>query len=126
MYDLIFSTRLVNFDVEWGVQEDSKLLCGIYQYGMSAWEAIKMDKNLGLSDKMLFNDERKPQAKHLQSRAEYLLKILKKLQDAKTGKVRKKNTRKAKAISKEIVENDDAGSVDENKKNSKMKNEKVI
>ncbi|XP_077296333.1 chromodomain-helicase-DNA-binding protein 1 [Arctopsyche grandis] len=125
-WQLDFGTRFANFDVEWGIQEDTKLLCGIYQYGMSAWEAIKMDKSLGLSDKILLNDDRKPQAKHLQSRAEYLLKILKKLQDSKTGKVRKKNIRKSKALSKEIIENEDAASVDENRKtNAKAKNDKA-
>lgn len=94
---------------------------------MSAWDAIKMDKSLGLVDKILLNDDRKPQGKHLQSRAEYLLKILKKLQDSKTGKVRKKNTRKVKALSKEIIENDDAASVEDGKKaNNKVKSDKVI
>lgn len=125
-WQLDFRTRLPNFDIEWSVIEDSKLLCGIYQYGMSAWEAIKMDQNLGLGDKILFNDDRKPQGKHLQSRAEYLLKVLKKLQDQKAGKVRKKNTRKPKVISKETIENEDPGSGDENKKAPKVKTEKVL
>lgn len=46
---------------------------------MGSWEAIKMDPSFGISDKILPNDgAKKPQAKHLQARAEYLLKILRK------------------------------------------------
>jgi hypothetical protein len=37
-----------------------------------------MDPSLGISDKILSNEDKKPQAKHLQLRAEYLLRILKK------------------------------------------------
>lgn len=72
-----------NFDVDWGLPEDSALLRGIYQYGLGSWEAIKMDPSLGISDKILANDDKKPQAKHLQTRAEYLLKILRKKMDIK-------------------------------------------
>lgn len=52
---------------------------------MGSWEAIKMDPSLGISDKILPNEEKKPQAKHLQSRAEYLLKVLKKNIDLKNS-----------------------------------------
>ncbi|RZF46881.1 hypothetical protein LSTR_LSTR008262 [Laodelphax striatellus] len=75
--------RPANFDVDWDKTEDSALLKGIYQYGMGSWEAIKMDRSLGISDKILFNDDKKPQAKHLQSRADYLLKLLQKNIDKK-------------------------------------------
>lgn len=37
-----------------------------------------MDPSLGISDKILSNEEKKPQAKHLIVRAEYLLRVLKK------------------------------------------------
>ena len=77
------------FDIEWGVDEDSKLLCGIYQYGIGSWEQMKMDPSLKLTDKILFNDARKPQAKNLQSRAEYLLKIIKKNLVQKKGAQKK-------------------------------------
>uniref|UniRef100_A0A1B0FRK9 Chromodomain-helicase-DNA-binding protein 1 n=1 Tax=Glossina morsitans morsitans TaxID=37546 RepID=A0A1B0FRK9_GLOMM len=85
MWSLDIKTRPANFDVEWGVEEDSKLLCGIYQYGIGSWEQMKMDPSLKLTEKMLFNDARKPQAKHLQSRSEYLLKIIKKSVELKKG-----------------------------------------
>lgn len=38
-------TKPAHFDVEWTNVEDSKLLLGIYQYGMGSWEAIKMDRS---------------------------------------------------------------------------------
>lgn len=87
---LDIKTRPANFDVDWGVDEDSKLLCGIYQYGIGSWEQMKLDPSLRLTEKILFNDARKPQAKHLQSRAEYLLKIIKKNVELKKGRIQKK------------------------------------
>ncbi|XP_017464823.1 PREDICTED: chromodomain-helicase-DNA-binding protein 1 [Rhagoletis zephyria] len=88
-WQLNIKTRPANFDTDWGVEEDSKLLCGIYQYGIGSWEQMKMDPSLKLTEKILFNDARKPQAKHLQSRAEYLLKIIKKNVELKKGTQRK-------------------------------------
>lgn len=40
-------TKPAHFDVEWDMSDDSKLLQGIYQYGMGSWEQIKMDPSLG-------------------------------------------------------------------------------
>uniref|UniRef100_W8AZH4 Chromodomain-helicase-DNA-binding protein 1 n=1 Tax=Ceratitis capitata TaxID=7213 RepID=W8AZH4_CERCA len=88
-WQLNIKTRPANFDTDWSVEEDSKLLCGIYQYGIGSWEQMKMDPSLKLTEKILFNDARKPQAKHLQSRAEYLLKIIKKNVELKKGVQRK-------------------------------------
>lgn len=95
-WTLELHTRPANFDIEWSVAEDSKLLCGIYQYGIGSWEAMKMDPSLGLAEKILLNDSKKPQAKHLQSRAEYLLKIIKKNVELKKGVMRQRKTRKQK------------------------------
>ncbi|XP_022915044.1 chromodomain-helicase-DNA-binding protein 1 [Onthophagus taurus] len=107
----VFETRTkpAHFDVDWNSGEDSKLLVGIYQYGMGSWEQIKMDPSLGIGDKILLNEEKKPQAKHLQSRAEYLLKIMKKQLEQKKGITKPKRQRKAKdkALTKEIIEQDD-------------------
>ncbi len=105
---LEIKTRPANFDVDWDATDDSKLLCGIYQYGIGSWEAMKMDPSLNLSDKILFNDEnKKPQAKHLQSRAEYLLKIIKKNVELKKGLGKQKKARKTKEVKK--VEHHDEG-----------------
>lgn len=115
-------TRPANFDVEWKAEDDSRLLCGIYQYGIGSWEAIKMDPTLNLSEKILTNDSnKKPQGKHLQSRAEYLLKIIRKnLELTKGVKGKGKKPRKQKepknVKSKDIVENDIASSADDEKK----------
>ncbi|XP_021925185.1 chromodomain-helicase-DNA-binding protein 1 isoform X3 [Zootermopsis nevadensis] len=110
-----------NFDVPWDIEDDSKILQGIYQYGIGSWEAIKMDPSLGISDKILANEDKKPQAKHLQTRAEYLLKVLRKHLDNKSGVAkpkRQRKTREAKAIlTKEIIE-DDLTSGDENTNNT--------
>lgn len=103
-------TKPAHFDVEWGAEEDTKLLKGIYIYGIGSWEQIKLDPHLSIGDKVLLNEDKKPQAKHLQSRAEYLLKLLKKqLDPTKKAAQRPKRVRKAKEVkdakSKEIIEN---------------------
>ncbi|KAK9723155.1 protein of unknown function (DUF4208) [Popillia japonica] len=109
-------TKPAHFDVEWDTFEDSKLLIGIYQYGLGSWEQIKLDPNLGIGDKILSNEDKKPQAKHLQSRAEYLLKVLKKQLEQKKGITKPKRTRKTKerALTKEIIEHDESSNDESN------------
>ncbi|XP_032906021.1 chromodomain-helicase-DNA-binding protein 2 isoform X4 [Amblyraja radiata] len=78
--------KAVHFDTDWGVEEDSNLLIGIYECGYSNWEQIKMDPELQLTNKILpVNPDHKPQAKHLQSRADYLIRLLKKDMIKKAG-----------------------------------------
>ncbi|XP_053672247.1 chromodomain-helicase-DNA-binding protein 1 [Anopheles nili] len=96
-WTLNINTRPPNFDVDWNGDDDSRLLRGIYQFGIGSWEAMKMDPSLGLADKILFNDaSRKPQGKHLQSRAEYLLKVLRKTLELKRGTSKPRKQRKPK------------------------------
>uniref|UniRef100_A0A1I8MBI8 Chromodomain-helicase-DNA-binding protein 1 n=1 Tax=Musca domestica TaxID=7370 RepID=A0A1I8MBI8_MUSDO len=102
-WSLDLKTRPANFDVDWSVDEDSKLLCGIYQYGIGSWEQMKMDPSLKLTEKILHNDDRKPQAKHLQSRAEYLLKIIKKNLETKKGAETKKRKPRKQKESKAVA-----------------------
>uniref|UniRef100_A0A0R3RZ33 CHD5 protein n=1 Tax=Elaeophora elaphi TaxID=1147741 RepID=A0A0R3RZ33_9BILA len=65
------------WDVEWDIADDLALLKGIYRYGLGSWEEIKMDPSYGLAEKIWLKDKsKKPQSKHIQSRAEYLLKYL--------------------------------------------------
>lgn len=72
------------FDREWTPQDDTNLLRGIYEYGMGSWEQMKMDPALQLRDKILpENPEAKPQAKHLLSRADSLLKLLRRMHNKK-------------------------------------------
>ena len=120
-WTLEIKTRPANFDHDWDVEDDSKLLCGIYQYGIGSWEAMKVDTALNISDKILNNDNKKPQAKHLQSRAEYLLKIIKKnveLKKGKLGKQRKQRKTKEKK-NKAETEGGDAGNEKKHKKKHK-------
>lgn len=66
------------------------LLLGIYEHGMGNWEAMKADEGLQLSSKILPPGNLKPQDKHLQTRAEYLIKLLKQvMQESKAEELRK-------------------------------------
>lgn len=113
-----------HWDVPWGIQDDSRLLRGIYEYGMGSWEQIKGDPALNLDDKILLGGETKPQGKHLESRAQYLLKLIKKqmgLGPAKLtpqAKIHKplklRKTKEPKGISKAIIENDDSSDDEKN------------
>lgn len=71
--------------------DDAKLLIGIYEHGLGNWESIRDNANLGLTNKILRADPSlKPQASHLQTRVEYLLKLL---QVEAAEKMRKKKVR---------------------------------
>lgn len=76
-YRLTFPAKSVHWGVPWDVSDDSMLLVGMYKYGMGSWDAIKSDESLELSSKILPPGNLKPQDKHLQTRAEYLIKLLK-------------------------------------------------
>ncbi|XP_063820135.1 chromodomain-helicase-DNA-binding protein 1 isoform X2 [Pseudophryne corroboree] len=72
-------TKAAHFDIDWIKEDDSNLLIGIYEYGYGSWEMIKMDPDLNLTQKILPDDpDKKPQAKQLQTRADYLIKLLNK------------------------------------------------
>ncbi|CAH1985372.1 unnamed protein product [Acanthoscelides obtectus] len=122
-------TKSAHFDVEWGTEEDTKLLKGIYIYGLGSWEQIKLDPTLAIGDKILLNEDKKPQSKHLQSRAEYLLRVLKKQLDMKKGIQKPKRQRKLrenKVLTKEIIENDDISSNDESTNQSNLAQASVL
>lgn len=87
-FNYCYRLKPANFDCDWSSEDDSRLLRGIYQHGMGSWEAIKMDNNLKLGDKLLPNGS-KLQFKKINTRAEYLLKVLKKQIDSKLGVVRR-------------------------------------
>ena len=124
-----------HFDVAWGNDEDSKLLVGIYIYGLGSWEAIKSDKSLELGGKILLNASCKPQEKHLDVRAGYLLRSLKK--EATKGdkpppaakkkkspppkETKETNDEEKQFKSKEIVEDDDSSDDEKKKKDKKSK-----
>ncbi|XP_050433310.1 chromodomain-helicase-DNA-binding protein 1 isoform X2 [Adelges cooleyi] len=110
--------KSANFDFDWELADDSKLLIGIYLYGLGSWEAIKIDSALGLSDKILSNEDKKPQAKHLLARAEYLLKMIKKNQvPVNKGEIKPKKVRKIKeGKSREIIDDDSSDNENSTKK----------
>uniref|UniRef100_A0A8C3QDJ7 Chromodomain helicase DNA binding protein 1 n=1 Tax=Geospiza parvula TaxID=87175 RepID=A0A8C3QDJ7_GEOPR len=92
-------TKAAHFDIDWGKEDDSNLLIGIYEYGYGSWEMIKMDPDLSLTQKILPDDpDKKPQAKQLQTRADYLIKLLNK------DLARKEAQRLAGAVKKENEE----------------------
>jgi len=133
-------TKDANFDVDWGSEEDSRLLSGIYEYGLGNWEEVKADKDLALGGKILLNANCKPQMKHLDSRASYLLKVLGKIEAGPTTKKAAKVKPKKKAapvveaeadigtgkeyISKEIIEDDDSSDSDDKLTDAKKKKKK--
>uniref|UniRef100_A0A7N6AXM2 DNA helicase n=1 Tax=Anabas testudineus TaxID=64144 RepID=A0A7N6AXM2_ANATE len=96
-------SKAAHFDIEWGKEDDSSLLIGIYEYGYGSWEMIKMDPDLNLTHKLLPDDpDKKPQAKQLQTRADYLIKLLskhlaKKEAQKQTGTVSKRKPRSKKS-----------------------------
>ncbi|KAL7870534.1 hypothetical protein SRHO_G00080310 [Serrasalmus rhombeus] len=78
-FQLTCRVKIPHFDVDWDIHDDTQLLLGIYEHGYGNWDLIKTDSDLKLSEKILPDDPaKKPQAKQLQMRADYLLKMLKK------------------------------------------------
>jgi chromodomain-helicase-DNA-binding protein 1 len=93
----------VHWSCSWSLEDDKALLRGIYEYGYSNWEQIKMEPELGLSSKILLDDKQlKPQANHLQTRADYLLRLLKQYYEnpptKKNKNIIKKTTKKTENI----------------------------
>ncbi|KAJ7384592.1 transcriptional regulator [Desmophyllum pertusum] len=76
-FRLTVPAKSVHWGVTWDVPDDSMLLVGIFEYGLGSWEAIKADQSLSLTSKILPPGTLKPQDKHLQTRVEYLIKLLK-------------------------------------------------
>ncbi|CAG2101807.1 unnamed protein product [Medioppia subpectinata] len=121
--------KAVHWDVLWGIEEDSRLLAGVHEYGLGSWEAIKMDPSYGLADKILVDGDQKPQSKQLQTRVEYLLKFMHKLitaqkLQAEASKPKSKRAVNAKngGISKVKQNANDMKGNDENKSKDKNKN----
>ncbi|PAA74399.1 hypothetical protein BOX15_Mlig003098g2 [Macrostomum lignano] len=84
-YRVPFYTKTVTWDCVWDEIDDSNLLIGVYEFGMDSWDAIKDDPDLGLRAKILRDHNLKPQAAHLRTRTDYLLKMLQRHQEGGTG-----------------------------------------
>ncbi|CEF66390.1 Chromodomain-helicase-DNA-binding protein 1 [Strongyloides ratti] len=75
----------VSWDVPWNHSDDNALIRGVYKHGMGNWDAIKMDPDLGLTEKIYLKDKiKKPQPKHLHARAEAILKHINRVDNEKT------------------------------------------
>ena len=73
---------------------------GIYEHGLGNWEAIRDSDPQGLGKKILpVNRSMKPQSSHLQTRAEYLLKLLQDEAKRKLAKKSRQSPRKTAAAS---------------------------
>jgi len=44
--------KMALFDCEWDIEDDSRLLRGVFEYGLGNWDAVKMDDTLQLCDKV--------------------------------------------------------------------------
>ncbi|XP_068169740.1 chromodomain-helicase-DNA-binding protein 2 isoform X2 [Antennarius striatus] len=113
-FKLTCRVKVAHFDVDWELHDDVQLLLGIYEHGFGNWDLIKTDPDLKLADKILPDDpSKKPQAKQLQARAEYLLKLLKKEQDttdlSKAGEEVKVKKRKPRVKKDNKIRKDEQG-----------------
>lgn len=87
------ATKGAGYSCNWGAREDGMLCVGIARHGYGAWEKIRDDPELGLSDKLFLEEHRvdkraererqegknakSPGAVHLVRRADYLISVLK-------------------------------------------------
>lgn len=91
-------TKNSGFDVEWGADEDTRLLIGIWEFGMGAWDKIR-EADPVLKEKIFLEGDKKPLFKNVATRADYLLRVLKKHQalvKSKQPKPKKKREAKVK------------------------------
>ena len=52
-FRLTCRVKTVHWDCPWEIEDDSNLLKGVYEYGMGSWEAIKMDPELELNERVM-------------------------------------------------------------------------
>lgn len=81
-YKLVSRAKSLNWSVEWGLDEDSNLLKGIYEYGVGNWEALKMDPELNLHEKVKTRTKKK---------SALIITTFKSLTSNKCGIIGKKN-----------------------------------
>lgn len=103
--------KATQYDVAWGAEEDTRLLQGIWEFGMGAYEKIREGDPL-LKEKIFLEGDKKPTLKHASQRADYLLRVIKKhqmVQKTKAPKPPKEGKKKREAK---------AGKKDENAENT--------
>ncbi|EIW67175.1 hypothetical protein TREMEDRAFT_69728 [Tremella mesenterica DSM 1558] len=81
-----------NWTVEWGPEEDTKLLIGIWRHGFGSWEQISQDGQLNLTEKMFLEDPKVaksttnekpgiPGPIHLVRRGDYLCSLIREYEE---------------------------------------------
>lgn len=136
-----------DWNCEWGIEEDSRLLVGVLRYGYGAWGLIRDDPMLKLSDKMFLDadakekngsakeeDDKKkkknlsPGAVHLGRRVDYLFTVLNDAETAKESVPRKRKSEKAQGTPKKRVKKETKSSKDPKpaKKEAPKRKEKPI
>uniref|UniRef100_A0A0N4ZU70 Chromodomain-helicase-DNA-binding protein 1 n=1 Tax=Parastrongyloides trichosuri TaxID=131310 RepID=A0A0N4ZU70_PARTI len=113
----------VCWDVPWNSSDDDALIRGVYKHGMGNWDAIKMDPDLGLTEKIHLKDKaKKPQPKHLHARAETILKHMNKINNEK--KDVKKSINSTSTCNVNLNHRSKKGTLDDKKISNITKNEK--
>ena len=76
------------WSVEWGPEQDAKLVVGIWRYGVGSWEQMQLDPSLGFAGKFFLEDQKNkapteegkskliPNAVHLVRRGDYLCGLI--------------------------------------------------
>ena len=65
-----------NNQPQWSAEDDRNLLKGVAEYGLGAWEQLRMDTDLKLKKKILPQHGGRPNAQDLQKRFDFLMKKL--------------------------------------------------
>lgn len=82
---------VTNWFSDWNQTEDNSLVAGIYKHGFGNWKAIRGDKDLGLTDKLPIDEGEGAQRTALTAkvvrRAEYLLKVVREIDDDEEERV---------------------------------------
>ena len=48
------NTKPTGWDLEWGLEEDSMLLLGVYEHGLGSWDKVIADAKLNLAEKVRY------------------------------------------------------------------------
>ncbi|CAI2179377.1 18848_t:CDS:2 [Funneliformis geosporum] len=85
-FRIAISTKPVtNWFSDWSQPEDDSLVVGIYKHGFGNWKAIRGDQDLGLADKLSIDEgdaaHRTALTAKVVRRAEYLLKVVREMDD---------------------------------------------
>ncbi|CAH8567264.1 unnamed protein product [Schistosoma intercalatum] len=125
-YELPFSPKLVAWSCNWDNTDDVRLLAGVYEHGYDNWETIKLDADLGLGSKLLpVSQTERPQANHLRSRVDYLLKMLAKCHSVSKNTEQQMVTKKRRKDDRESNKSNQKAKTITSKANVKHTNKQI-